>query len=224
LPIKLKNKLTNSQNVLSNLKYFYHDEKDAKIKIRLLIVIHFLNNKSVSEIAKILLISRDQAYYWLNKYKNGGVHALATKKKTGRPSKVNYGQLRKILNNSPKNYGFKFDFWHIPSIQAVIKQEMGVEVHENYVYDLLRKINWRNDNKSRIEIGIPINQTGHKVTEKHFEMIKTISNMLKIPIDRIIKENSLNPVLNITHTKKNVTIIEGKTDNGRLLIKYEEFN
>ena len=49
-------------------------------------------------------------------------------------------QLKSLLLKSPKDYGFfTWDKW---SIKSLIKQEFGVDYHENYIWYLMKCINY----------------------------------------------------------------------------------
>ncbi len=208
---------------LEDLKDQYFNEVDPKLKIRLLIVIHTLNKTPVTDIANFLLISRDKVYYWLRRFKADGIDGLYTKKRTGRPSVIDYELIKEVLEQSPRDHGYDRDYWNLYIIKDYIMEKMDISVHDHYIYEILKKIGWKDRNKERFDIHIPITQTAHRVTQKHLDMIKKISHMLDAPIERIITENGIKPVLKVVYDKRDITIIEGETENGKLTIKYQEY-
>ena len=58
-------------------------EKDARKKMRLLAISHFIDGKNRSEIAIILKISRRSVNHWVRNYLSQGIDALNTGKSTG---------------------------------------------------------------------------------------------------------------------------------------------
>ena len=183
-------------------------------------VIHFLDEKSVSKIADFLMISRDQVYYWIRRYKSGGIDNLNNRSKSGRPSRINYPFLKQVLSQSPREQGIEMDYWNIYNIKEFIHRKMNVKIHNYYVYEILRKIGWKESNEARL---VPLTQTAHRVTSDHLDMIRYISQKLDAPIERIITERGIKPVLRVIHSDRLSTVIEGETENGKLTIKYQEF-
>ena len=55
-------------------------------------------------------------------------------------SETQKNELKNLLSNSPSDYGFHV--WNKWSIQSLIKTEFGIEYHENYIYKIMRCINF----------------------------------------------------------------------------------
>ena len=79
---------------IDTLKIKYSRENNGKLKLSILMVIHFLEGVPVTEISKFLMISRDQVYYWIRRYKAGSLGGLTDKPKSGRPTRIDYTLLK----------------------------------------------------------------------------------------------------------------------------------
>lgn len=189
-------------------------ERNAQMKIRFLVPIHILQGRNVAEISKFLLLSRTQVYYWWKRYREEGMNGLEGRKKTGRPRIIDEQILREALSEPSKKYGFA-EWTHDTIMQFLSDQ--GYHIHRNYLYHILKKIGWRRERKIK-----QMTRGGSYITEQHLEMMKRVSKMLDAPVDRIITEGGISPVLMVTQSSKYKTIVEGETERGKLTIIYEE--
>lgn len=192
----------------------YGKERNARMKIRLLVPIHILQGRNVADISKFLLLSRTQVYYWWKRYREEGMNGLEGRKKTGRPRIIDEQILREALSEPPQKYGFAE--WNHGTIMQFLSDQ-GYHIHRNYLYHILQKIGWRREKKIKQRT-----RGGSYITEQHLEMMKRVSKMLDAPVDRIITEGGISPVLVVTQSSKHKTIVEGETERGKLTIIYEE--
>ena len=71
----------------SVLSKVYRNERDARVKERLLLIIRVLSDKQhIESVASELHKSRAWAYKWYKRYKDEGTEGLRDKPRSGRPS------------------------------------------------------------------------------------------------------------------------------------------
>jgi len=94
-----------------------------------------------TEIGKIFFIGQSAVSQIITSIKNGGLSGKTEKKGIkSKLSSTEKEQLKSLLLKSPKDYGFfTWDKW---SIKSLIKQEFGVDYHENYIWYLMKYINY----------------------------------------------------------------------------------
>ncbi|MGB5855499.1 MAG: helix-turn-helix domain-containing protein, partial [Oceanisphaera sp.] len=82
------------------------ETSDARMRLRLLAVSHFVDGKNRTQIAAFLKVSRNSVNNWVKSYLDFGIEGLAEKKHTGRPSQLTEKQLlqlkRYIASNAVK--------------------------------------------------------------------------------------------------------------------------
>lgn len=193
------------------------EEDDADRKIRLLVVLNFLKGESAVEIARFLCMSRHKVYYWVRRFRERGLEGLSERPRSGRRPTVDYGDLRRALADDPEDYGY--DRWTPETVRDYLKSR-GVRVHPNYVYSILRRLGV----KLRTQKSSPRVRTagGAYLTQGHMEMMRQVSRMLHAPVDKIISESGVKPVLRVVQSGRDRTVLQGETELGRLTIIYEE--
>ena len=85
-------------------------------------------NLSQSAVSQILILYKDRE-------KGDFIETRGVK---DRLSKAQKNELKSILCKKPSEYGFFV--WNKWSVQSVIKTELGVSYHENYIYKIMRDI------------------------------------------------------------------------------------
>ncbi len=198
-------------------------EKNHAIKFRILLVIHYLKGKKVDELCEIFLLNRDQIYYWLRKYKKYGINGiLSPPSKRGRKQKVNLAELKEALKHDPKDFGYPENGWTVQLIHQFITEKMGIVIHRNYVYQLLQKINWKPQKRTMKRKVQYVTRSGKELTPHHLDMMKKVARKLNAPIDKIITENGIDPILHVVLSTHELTILQGETELGTLTITFEE--
>ena len=116
-------------------------EKNARKKMRLLAIAHFLEGKNRTEIAAILHMSRRIINDWVQRYLNQGLQGLESKKPTGRSSYLSQAQkaqlCRYIKDQSQRDTGGRLTG---ESIHQYIQESFSVTYHPNAIYTLLKKL------------------------------------------------------------------------------------
>ena len=75
-----------NQHTEQQLKTLSNKVKDHRMRLRLLAVAHFKAGKNRTMVARTLNVSRRMVNEWVANYLKGGIHALESKKPSGRPS------------------------------------------------------------------------------------------------------------------------------------------
>ena len=96
---------------------------------------------SQTEIGEIFFIGQSAVSQIITSIKNGNLEEkTATTGRKSRLTNTEKEQLKSLLLESPKDYGFfTWDKW---SIKSLIKQEFGVDYHENYIWYLMKCISY----------------------------------------------------------------------------------
>lgn len=115
---------------------------NARMRIRLLAVSHFVDGKNRTEIASFLKVSRTSVNKWVTQYLNEGLEGLAEKPHTGRPAlltQVHLNQVKKyVTDNAIKPQGGRLQG---KDIQKYIHSEFGVLYQKTNIYHLLHELN-----------------------------------------------------------------------------------
>lgn len=123
-----------------SLEDAYKNEKDARVKERILLVMYVkIDRKIPAHAAKELHRVKSWAYKWLDRYGADGIEGLRDKQRTGSPPKVSAKvmmKVRKELISYP--YG-----WKTREVMRLIYKRTGVTYSETHIYRLLHKWGFR---------------------------------------------------------------------------------
>lgn len=95
-----------------------------------------------AQVAEMQAISIPTIYAWINRWRKGGIEALATRPCCGRPLKADpaYSQLRgKVLEKEPAELGYRFTMWTIDRLCAHLAKEIRIELSESRFRALLKR-------------------------------------------------------------------------------------
>jgi transposase len=96
-----------------------------------------------SRIALQLGATRQSVNRWLRGFRRKGRAALAARRTPGRPARLTAQlrrQLAKLLIRGPVAAGFSTNLWTCPRIALVLRQQLGVNYHVDYLPRLLRSL------------------------------------------------------------------------------------
>ena len=128
-------------NTPEQLTLLAKSEKDARKKIRLLAIAHFLSGHNRTQIAQMLMVSRRMTNKWVTNYLTNGLEGLEAKKPKGRRSYLSSTQQlalsRYIEMQSQNAEGGRLTG---ETIRQYVANEFNVEYHPNAIYKLLRKL------------------------------------------------------------------------------------
>jgi transposase len=110
---------------------------------RVLSILAFAEGMAVSEIARLLKVSREAVRGWLKRYLLDGVKGTRAKKSPGRPAKLTKSQRRelcKLIDEGPAKAGLSGNCWRSPMIQRLIQERFGVFHSVRYISELLKSM------------------------------------------------------------------------------------
>ncbi|WP_418357942.1 IS630 family transposase [Shewanella basaltis] len=114
---------------------------DARMRLRLLAVAHFLDGANRTQVAAMTKISRRIVNQWISNYLSQGLSGLESKKSSGRPPRLTDEQAKQLtlmLTEAAKSEtGGRLTG---QDIQGYILSEFGISFHLNHVYKILRKL------------------------------------------------------------------------------------
>jgi len=115
---------------------------NARQRLKLLAVSHFLEGKSRTDIATFLKVSRRSVNIWIKAYLHSGLIGLEVKPRSGRPHRLTPEQLANIkqyvIDNAIKSEGGRLQG---KDIKEYIETTFGVTYQKTNIYHLLNKLN-----------------------------------------------------------------------------------
>jgi transposase len=106
---------------------------------------HLLEGKGISEVARIVKVSKAAVKKWKDALDRGGLEALNSKPHPGRKPRLNHArkkQLVRILLRGPLDAGYRTDLWTCERVAEVVERKLGVPYHPGHVWKILRRLNW----------------------------------------------------------------------------------
>ena len=99
-----------------------------------------------AQVAQMQAVSIPTIYAWINRWREGGIEALATRPRSGRPPKADedYRQLlREVLEKEPTALGYGFTIWTIDRLRAHLAKETEIGLSESRFRALLKREGFR---------------------------------------------------------------------------------
>ena len=120
----------------TKLDRVYKDERDARVKERILLVIRISSDKQhIESVARELHMARSWAYKWHKRYRDEGMEGLRDRQRSGKPSAMPKEKMDKIKQElSDSNTG-----WDFRQVMDLIQKRTGVRYHEVHIRRLLHK-------------------------------------------------------------------------------------
>jgi transposase len=106
--------------------------QDARVRIRYLIIINLLNQRSAREIEKILRVHNTTVYRVARRFREHGEWALWDRREDNGQSKVDENYLKVlhwIVRASPQAYGWRRPTWTRELLVKTMAHETGVRIH-----------------------------------------------------------------------------------------------
>lgn len=105
----------------------------------------FQKGYSQAEVARHFGVSRESARNWYDTWKEAGTKGLASKPKTGRPSKLTESKkkmVKQALLAGPRSFGYHTDIWTLERVATAIQKVAGVSYHHRHVWRILLSMGW----------------------------------------------------------------------------------
>ncbi len=127
---------------MEDLAKAYEEEKDARIKERILAVkLHVVDGKTEKEVSKMLNKGYSTIKLWIGKYKKEGLDGLKDKHRSGRPRKAEEEKIKQILEDKPQKYGIQEEYWTMRTLKIAL-QEQGIEYKKSRLYELVHELGY----------------------------------------------------------------------------------
>ena len=128
---------------LKKLENIYHQEKNAKSKIRLQCAILRKEGKTHDDISAVTKKSISTIEYILKRFEKRGIEAKDAIKQNGQPKRLSDSQLKKIekiVEKKPIESGFPFVIWTTKLVGYTIKKMFGIIYSLRQIRNLLKKL------------------------------------------------------------------------------------
>jgi putative transposase len=118
------------------LETLYENEKDPRVRERLLLVVRVEGDGQVpARVARELHRSRPWTSYWLGRYREEGVEGLRDKPRDGRPSKLS----EEVQEEIKRELSSRKQGWTTEQVTHLIEERGHVRYHFTHVYRLMHR-------------------------------------------------------------------------------------
>ncbi len=133
-------KLTLEREIsLEELTRLIRTQKEAKVRERLLILLHIKKGRTTREVGELLQINKGKVSYWVHRFNEEGIQGLSTRPKSGHPAKVDYRDLRQTLSQSPRAFGYPHVVWFPKLVWQYLKEYQQVDVAPEHIYWVIKR-------------------------------------------------------------------------------------
>lgn len=114
----------------------YRNERDARVKERVLLIMRVSSDKQhIESVAKELHRARSWAYRWCKRYMDEGLEGLRDRPRSGKPSAIPKEEMDKIK----QELSYSKIGWDFRQVMSLIQKRAGVRYHEVHIRRLLHK-------------------------------------------------------------------------------------
>ncbi len=120
----------------------YRTSSDAELVRRSHAVLLLADGNSVPKVAALLLVDQSTVHRWLDRFESGGVQALVTEHRDGRPPRWDeeYEHLLvETVRHDPRWYGLEQSVWTCPLLAGYLATQTGIEMSAERVRVLLHQ-------------------------------------------------------------------------------------
>jgi len=128
-----------------DLEILYKNEKNPKVKERLLMIIHTKEGRTTREVSKIVKKSYVMISHWINRFNKEGPYGLKDKPRPGKPLKLEkkeFTELKQDIKKSPKELGYKQEFWTTRLLRMHILRKYTTSYTERHTQRLFHKFGY----------------------------------------------------------------------------------
>lgn len=125
---------------LEFLKKSYKKEKNAKVKERMLMITHVLEDKTLRDVAEKIHCDHKLVLYWKRRFFSEGLDGLKTRPKSGKPRKLSRRQeanLKKIIAKENPDKP-----WTTKRVSGLIDEKTGVNYSQRHTTRILNRWNF----------------------------------------------------------------------------------
>jgi len=165
-----KLEITRRDLSVDELKRCYRDEKNVRIKERILAIIHVMEGKNCTEVGAILKRDRNTIQLWVKSYNREGFKGLKPIQSPGKPSSLTKEQLNELkadIQKNPRELGYEFSNWTGKTAAMHVKNKFGVQLKVRRIISLLHAL------------GVTLQRPRHKLIKADPKAQATFQETLK---------------------------------------------
>ncbi len=160
--------ITDAENMIFALQDEIRRNDLARYDHRLHGVLLVAQGLTCPEVANLLGDSVRAVGNWVRRFELEGLAGLAEGERSGRPSRLSPGQLRKVqtaLRASPTQYGLPTQAWDGPMLSRFLREHLQVQLQVRQCQRLFRQLGFRlRKPRPRVAQADPLAQAAHKKT------------------------------------------------------------
>src|SRR5262245_32664194 len=122
------------------------EARDVSLYRRTLAVLEFDHGRAPADIARMLGVTRQSVYNWIQAYRLGGdPSALEEERGRGRPSLLDEDDehlLEALLEGSPQDLGYPHSSWTVPLLRHALEQGTGRQASDDTIRRVLRRLDY----------------------------------------------------------------------------------
>ncbi|MCF2141192.1 MAG: winged helix-turn-helix domain-containing protein [Candidatus Lokiarchaeota archaeon] len=124
------------------LEQYYKQEKNARVKTKILAVIQLYLGKSTFETAFHVHSSPQSVRKWIHQWNKDGMKGLQPIKRAkvySLLSEEQEKQIKKDIKQSPRKQGYSFSNWHLKDIKGHIKKKYDIDMSISGVWRMMKR-------------------------------------------------------------------------------------
>jgi transposase len=160
--------LSDQENMIMALQDEIRRNDTSRYDHRLHGVLLVAQGMTCPSVAQFLGDSPRTVVNWVQRFEAQGLAGLSEGERSGRPSRLNEGQLSKVqtaLRSSPTQFGLPTQMWDGPTLSAFLRRELGVNLKVRQCQRLFRQLGFRlRKPRPQVAQADPQLQAAHKKT------------------------------------------------------------
>ena len=143
MPKRINYTLTTEELLTVEQALKKHPDLRVRERARIIRLLH-LGHKH-PEVAQLMAISRNQVYWWHQRWREEGLAGLEDRPRSGRPrigTEALRSQIEALLQTDPTTLGFAFTVWNVPRLLAYLREQYEVQMHENTLRNILEEMDY----------------------------------------------------------------------------------
>jgi transposase len=126
---------------IRELKQVARRGEPSYVRVKALALLNLNAGRSVTEVARLLWVSRESVYSWRRRYRAGGVSGLAVAAGRGRRGQADLKEIEHYLRQSPRQFGLSQTRWSLQGLARVVPSLRGFSAYG--VQKALRRAGYR---------------------------------------------------------------------------------
>jgi transposase len=118
-------KLTVTKQQQLELREVARKHPAAYVRMKALALLNVEQGRTIVEVAKIFMASRQSIYIWIERYLAFGIEGLKVQIGRGRKAKAKPQEIEQYILQSPRNFGLKQSRWTLKALAEVVPSLCG---------------------------------------------------------------------------------------------------